>query len=57
MNVLVTNDLAERGVKLMADFIDKSEDETERQALLQVVEFHRKQYPNLTKETLRKLKN
>ena len=49
VNVLVTNDLAERGVQLMTDFIDKTEDETERQALLQVVEFQRKQYPTLRK--------
>ena len=52
-NVLVTNDLAERGVKLMADFIDKAEKET--QELLQVVEFHRKQFPDFKKKTLRKL--
>ena len=51
----VTNDLAEKGVKLMSDFINKM-DEAERQALLQVVEFHRRQFPNLKKETLRKLK-
>ena len=54
-NVLVTNDLAERGVKLMADFIDKAENEKERQELLQVVEFHRKQFPDFKKKTLRKL--
>ena len=55
-NVHVTNDLAERGVELMSDFIHKTENEDERQALLQVVEFHRAQFPNLKKETLKKLK-
>ena len=56
LKVHVTNDLAERGVKLMSDFINTTENEAERQSLLQVVEFHRSQFPNLKKETLNKLK-
>ncbi|ESN93475.1 hypothetical protein HELRODRAFT_184502 [Helobdella robusta] len=47
------NDFAERGVALMQDFnraIVSSEEQ--KQYLLQVVEYHRTQYPNPKKETL-----
>ncbi|ESO04095.1 hypothetical protein HELRODRAFT_173173 [Helobdella robusta] len=47
------NDFAERGVALMQDFnraIVSSEEQ--KQYLLQVVEYHRIQYPNSKKETL-----
>ena len=39
-NVHVVNDLAERGIKLISDFIDKSQDEEQIQALLHVVKWH-----------------
>lgn len=49
----VTNDLAERGVKMIEDFINTAtKDETQLQALLQVVEAHRRRYPNCKKSTL-----
>ena len=52
---LVTNDLAERGIKLVGDFINMTEDENLRQALLQVVEEHREGFPDYNKETLSKI--
>ncbi len=48
----VVNDLAERGIKLVSDFIHMCNDEKQRQALLQCVEEHRKLYPDETKQTL-----
>jgi len=48
----VVNDLAERGIKLVSDFIHMCNDEKQRQALLQCVEEHRKLYPDYTKQTL-----
>jgi len=54
-NVHVVNDLAERGIKLISDFIDKSQDEEQIQALLHVVEWHRAAFPDYTKSTLQKL--
>ena len=49
----VTNDLAERGVKLIEDFINTStKNEEQLQALMQVVEAHRRQYPDCKKSTL-----
>ena len=49
----VTNDTAERGVKLVSDFInDLTTSEEERQQLLQVVEAHRQRYPDYRKTTL-----
>jgi len=54
-NVHVTNDIAERGIKLITDFIDHCHDENQRQALLQVVESHREQFPDYLKSTLAKL--
>lgn len=51
-NLPVTNDLAERGIHLITEYINKSEDEDQRQALLQVVEYHRNLVPDLTKKNL-----
>lgn len=51
--VKTTNDLAERGVKLIQDYYDSiSKDEEDRQFLLQSVEDHRKKIPNFKKKTL-----
>ena len=44
VNVSVVNDLAERGMHLITEFASKCEDKEERQALLQVVEQHRKEF-------------
>ena len=49
----VTNDVAERSVKMMSDFADKiTADPSQREHLLQVVEFHRRRFPNHKKKTL-----
>ena len=53
-NLRVTNDLAERGIHLISEFIHKTKTEKQSQALLQVVEYHRKQIPTLSKENLSK---
>ena len=46
----VTNDLAERGVALMEKFNQKiTQDERQRQYLLQVVELHRQRFPKADK--------
>ena len=55
LNLTVVNDLAERGIHLATDFIDRCRDETQRQALLQVVEDHRSQFPNYKKDTIAKI--
>ena len=53
-NFQVTNDVAERGVKLMVDFADcLTHDENERQKVLQMAEHHRQRYPKFTKEVLK----
>ena len=42
----VTNECAERGIKLISDFANSlTKNETERQALLQVVQCHRRYHP------------
>jgi len=51
----VINDVAERGIKLISDFIPMCHDEEQRQALLQCVEDHRNRFPNFNKTTLAKL--
>ena len=51
-NLSVTNDLAERGISMITEFVNKVENEVQRQDLLQTVEFHRALVPNLKKETL-----
>ena len=51
--LLICNDAAERGIKLVSDFIDcLTKDSSDREDLLQVVEAHRKQFPNVNKSTL-----
>ena len=54
-NVKVVNDLAERGIKLISDFIHMAKDEEQVQALLQCVEHHRDLFPNYNKDTLEKV--
>ena len=50
----VTNDTAERGVKLISDYIGHlTKDDEARQDLLHVVEAHRKRYPDNRKATLK----
>lgn len=52
-NLKVVNDVAERGVALINDFLNcLTRDEEQRQFLLQVVTEHRKKYPNANKNTL-----
>ena len=51
-NLKVCNDVAERGIHLMTDFIGQCENEDQRQALFQCVEFHREMVPKCTKEYL-----
>ena len=55
-NLKVTNDCAERGVKLMSDFANTlTKNETDKQNLLQVVERQRELFPSdVTKATLAK---
>ena len=55
VNVSVVNDLAERGMHLITEFASKCEDKEERQALLQVVEQHRKEFKDFDKKTLARL--
>ena len=52
-NMLCTNDTAERGVKLISDYIGViTKDDEQRQYLLQAIEQHRKLYPDANKSTL-----
>ena len=53
-NLAVTNDLAERGCHMITEFINKTANEDQRQALLQVVEYHRSLVPDLSKKNLTK---
>ena len=46
----VVNDLAKRGIQLLSDYIDQCHDEGQRQALLQVVELHRRGFPDLNND-------
>ena len=41
-NLVVTNDGAERGIKLMQELIDRTSDESQLQHLAQCVSHHRK---------------
>ena len=52
-NVSVCNDIAERGIHLMSDFISRCESEEQRQALFQCVEFHRSLVTDCTKKSLK----
>ena len=55
-NLKVVNDTAERGIKLISDYATSiTNDEEEKQFLLQIVENHRKQVPNITKSNLEKM--
>lgn len=54
-SVKVTNDVAERGVKLMSDFATQiTTDPEQRSCLLQVVEYHRNKFQSFKKATLNK---
>lgn len=53
-SVEVTNDCAERGIKIITDFKDVTGDEEQRQYVLQVIEHHRRLVPSLTKDNLNK---
>ena len=54
-NLLVTNDTAERGIKFIQDYAEiLTKDTKERQDILQVVEKHREEIPDVKKETLKK---
>ena len=51
----VTNDSAERGIKLVSDYCNiLTKDSEDLQNLLQVVTQHRQEYPDVNKETLNK---
>ena len=51
----VTNDAAERGIKLVSDYCNiLTKDSEDLQNLLQVVTQHRQEYPDVNKETLNK---
>ena len=52
-NVSVCNDIAERGIAMISAYINKAESEEQRQALLQVVEFHRALVSNTNKSSLK----
>ena len=52
-NISVCNDIAERGIHLMSDFISRCETEDQRQALFQCVEFHRNLVKDCTKKNLK----
>ena len=53
-NLPVINDCVERGVRLIADFIDMTYDEEQTSALLQVVEYHCNMIKFFTKDNLSK---
>lgn len=54
-NLKVVNDIAERAVALIADYNDVlTKDEDQKQCLLQVVQKHRKDYPECNKKNLTK---
>ena len=55
-HLLVTNDTAERGIKFIQDYaMILTKDTQERQDIMQVVDQHRKDIPDVKKETLKKL--
>ena len=53
LNISVCNDIAERGVALITSYMNKVESEEQRQALLQVVEYHRELVKNTNKSSLK----
>ena len=52
-NLVVSNDLAERGVHLATDFINRVESEEQREALFQVVEDYRSRVKDTSKSSLK----
>ena len=57
MNMKVTNDLAERGVKLMEQYNKiLTNDEQQKQYLLQIVKKFRSSLPDKNKKTIMSLK-
>ena len=48
----MTNDCAERGVKLIDDFKKSTQNEQQRQYVFQIVEHHRRMLSSLNKENL-----
>ena len=57
MNMKVTNDLAERGVKLMEEYNKiLTNDEQQKQYLLQIVKKFRSSLPDKNKKTIMSLK-
>ena len=52
-NLVVVNDLAERGIHLATDFINRVESEEQREALFQVVEDFRARVKDTTKASLK----
>ena len=55
-NLKVVNDPAERAIKLITDYaVALTNNEEEKQCLLQVVESHRKLVPNIKKEELKNI--
>ena len=53
-NIFVCNDAAERGIKLVSEYADVLTISSKgRKELLQVVEKHRKEYPDVNKSTLK----
>ena len=55
-NLKVVNDPAERAIKLITDYaVALTNNEEEKQCLLQVVESHRKLLPNIKKEELKNI--
>ena len=54
-NLLICNDPAERGIKLVSDYANSlTKNSTEREQLLQVVELQRRQFPDCKKSSLSK---
>ena len=53
-SLTVCNDIADRGVALISAFINKAQSEEQREALLQVVEFHRSLVSDTNKSSLKK---
>ena len=52
-NMVVVNDLAERGCHLATEFVNRVESEEQRQALFQVVEEFRGRVKDTTKSSLK----
>ena len=53
--IVVVNDVAERGVKLIQEYSNSlTKNENEKQFILQIVAEDRKRYPTATKSSLRK---